>query len=44
MEPEGIQWKRFSIADISNTVNVYFIVEGKACEREKDRLAALVKR
>jgi hypothetical protein len=41
MEQDEIQWKMLSIAYISNPVNMYFMVEGKAGKQEKYRLVQL---
>lgn len=41
-EPEEIEWKMLSATDISNRVNVYFMVEGPHGEKKKDQLAALM--
>ena len=41
MEQDEIQWKMLSIAYVSNPVNMYFMVEGKAGKKEKYRLVQL---
>ena len=42
LEMEEIEWKMLSAEDISNRVNVYFMVEGSNGEQKKDHLAQLM--